>query len=180
MKDGPLMPFELQPTLRGELLELRPLEPADFDALFAVASDPLVWEQHPVSDRWKPEVFSGFFGGVLKSGGGMVAIALADGRIAGSSRFDHYDETKSEVEIGGTFLARSHWGGIYNREMKRLMLSHAFRFVNRVIFVVGANNLRSLRAMEKIGGKRVGTKMVLNIGEHCIYAIDAADFRGLE
>lgn len=169
------MAFELQPILTGELLELRPLREGDFDELFAVASDPLIWEQHPVPDRWKREVFAGFFAGAVKSGGALVAIDRKDGRIVGASRFSNYVADKSQIEIGFTFLARSHWGGIYNREMKRLMLAHAFQFVERVHFVVGAGNLRSRRAMEKIGGKLVGAKMVEGVGEHVIFEITAKD-----
>jgi len=151
--------FDLQPTLRGKLLELRPLRPGDFNGLYAVASDPLIWEQHPANDRWKPEVFKKFFQDALDSGGALVAIDVKDGRVIGSSRFHGYDERGSEVEIGWTFLARSHWGGTYNREMKELMLGHAFGFVDRVVFLVGSQNLRSQRAVEKIGGVRVGSRI---------------------
>ena len=151
------MPFDPQPTLRGRLLELRPLLADDFKDLYAVASDPLVWEQHPDRDRYKEEVFRQFFRDALASGGALVAIDLADGRVIGSSRFHGHDEEKSEVEIGWTFLARSHWGGRYNGEMKRLMLRHAFRFVGSVVFLVGPRNLRSRRAVEKIGGVLAGT-----------------------
>src|SRR5262249_26958338 len=124
------MPFDPQPTLQGELLLLRPLRSDDFPALYAVASDPLIWEQHPASDRYKEEVFREFFREAMESGGAFIAIASKDGRVIGSSRFHGYNQEKSEIEIGWTFLARSHWGGIYNREMKQLMLKHAFRFVN--------------------------------------------------
>src|SRR5262245_18042123 len=129
--------FELQPTLIGELLMLRPLRPEDFDALYAVASDPRIWEQHPSRDRYLQEVFEVFFRESLESGGALIAIDSRDSRVIGSSRFHGYDREKSEIEIGWTFLARSHWGGVYNREMKQLMLSHAFRFVNSVVFLVG-------------------------------------------
>ncbi len=152
------MSFDLQPILRGELLGLRPLRPNDFHDLYAVASDPLIWEQHPSKDRYREEVFKGFFREALESGGALIAIDSKDGRVIGSSRFHGYDKEKSEVEIGWTFLARSHWGGAYNREMKQLMLRHAFQFVNRVIFLVGAQNLRSQKAMEKIGGVRMGSR----------------------
>lgn len=94
----------------------------------------------------------------MESGGALIAIDSKNGQVIGSSRFHGYDKEKSEIEIGWTFLARSHWGGIYNREMKQLMLRHAFKFVNRVIFLVGPHNLRSQRAVEKIGGVRVGSK----------------------
>src|SRR5216684_336120 len=144
------MSFDLQPTLKGELLQLRPLRPEDFHDLYAVASDPLIWEQHPIQDRYKEEVFKSFFREALESGGTLIAIDSKDGRVIGSSRFHGYDKEKSEIEIGWTFLARSHWGGVYNREMKQLMLRHAFGFVHSVIFVVGPQNVRSQRAVEKI------------------------------
>lgn len=149
------MIFDLQPTLKGSLLELRPLRASDFQLLYAVASDPLIWEQHPVKDRWKEDVFQTFFQESLDSGGALMAIDCKLGKVIGSSRFHGYDEHGSEVEIGWTFLARSHWGGTYNREMKELMLRHAFAFVDRVIFLVGSKNLRSQRAVEKIGGTPV-------------------------
>src|SRR5215213_4516962 len=104
------MPFDPQPTLKGELVELRPLRPEDFPALYAVASDPLIWEQHPASDRHEEGVFREFFREALESGGALVALDAAGGHIIGSSRFHGYDEGKSVVEIGWTFLARSHWG----------------------------------------------------------------------
>src|SRR5439155_15409534 len=99
-----------------------------------------------------------FFRVALESGGAFLVLDGKDGRVIGSSRFHGYDEAKGEIEIGWTFLARSHWGGAYNREMKALMLRHAFRFVKSVVFLVGPRNLRSQRAMEKIGGVRVGTR----------------------
>jgi RimJ/RimL family protein N-acetyltransferase len=163
--------FDRQPLLRGKLLELRPLRPDDFKALYRVAADPLIWEQHPASDRYKEEVFKEFFREALESGGALIAIDAKDGRVIGSSRFHAYDEERSEIEIGWTFLARSHWGRGYNREMKQLMLRHAFRFVEHVIFLVGTQNLRSLRAVEKIGGVRVGSRRDSAGRESFVYQI---------
>jgi N-acetyltransferase len=150
------MQFDLQPTLRGELIELRPLLLEDWHDLFAVASDPFIWEQHPESDRYKEEVFKVFFKGALESGGAFVVIDTKTQQIIGSTRFHGYDRNKSEIEIGWTFLARKYWGGRYNREMKQLMLVHAFKFVENVVFFVGENNVRSQKATEKIGGIRSG------------------------
>src|SRR5271167_1082913 len=172
------MSFDLQPILKGELLALRPLRPDDFHELYAVASDPLIWEQHPLKDRYKEEVFKGFFREALESGGALIAIDSADDRIVGSSRFYGYDEEKSEIEIGWTFLARSHWGGIYNREMKELMLGHAFKFVNSVVFLVGPQNLRSQRAMEKIGGVRAGSRPDGDGRHSLVYQITASTLLG--
>ena len=170
------MPFDLQPWLKGDLLELRPLHAEDFRDLYAVASDPLIWEQHPNKDRYQKEVFEVFFREALESRGALIAVDRKGGRIIGSSRFHGYDEAKSEVEIGWTFLARSHWGGTYNREMKRLMLHHAFKVVNSVIFVVGSNNFRSQRAVEKIGGVRAGTRLDGSGRESLVYRIEASAF----
>lgn len=148
--------FELQPHLVGELLELRPLRAEDWDDLFAAASDPMIWEQHPDPNRYKEEVFREFFRGGLESGGAFVAIDRKTRKIAGSSRYLEYDPQQNKIEIGWTFLARSYWGGKYNGEMKRLMLDHAFQFVDNVLLVVGPENLRSQKAVKKIGGVEIG------------------------
>jgi RimJ/RimL family protein N-acetyltransferase len=170
------MPFDPQPVLKGEFLELRPLRAEDYPDLYSVAADPFVWEQHPVKNRYKEEVFESFFREALESGGTLIAIDSRNERVIGSSRFHGYDEGKSEIEIGWTFLARSHWGGIYNRAMKQLMLRHAFRFVNRVVFLVGLQNHRSQRAMEKIGGVRVGSRPDSGGQDSFVYEITAAAF----
>ena len=151
------MAFDLQPHLRGERVGLRPLRPGDWDELFAVASDSLIWEQHPESDRYKEDVFRIFFSDALESGGAFVVTDTKTQQIIGSTRFYGYDPEKSEIEIGWTFLARKYWGGRYNREMKELLLAHAFKFVETVVFLVGEHNIRSQRAMEKIGATIVGT-----------------------
>ena len=169
------MSFDLQPILKGTLLELRPLQAEDFPALYAVASDPLIWELHPSKDRYQESVFKEFFRDGLESGGALIVIDSKDARVIGSSRFHGYDEEKSEVEIGWTFLARSHWGGVYDGEMKRLMMEHAFRFVNKIVFLVGPQNLRSQRALEKIGGVRAGTRLDERERERLVYQIISPD-----
>ena len=165
------MGFELQPRLKGERVEMRPLKAGDFEVLYAVAADPLIWEQHPASDRYKPEVFREFFREAMESGGALVAMDAKTGKVIGSSRYHAYSEEKSEIEIGWTFLARSHWGGEYNGEMKRLMLEHAFRFVDKVIFAIGVTNFRSQKAVEKIGAVRVGSRPDAAGRESFVYAI---------
>jgi RimJ/RimL family protein N-acetyltransferase len=151
------MSFDLQPNLKGELIELRPLRREDWNDLFAVASDPLIWEQHPETDRYKEDVFKIFFEGALDSGGAFVVIDTKTRQIIGSTRFYGYNPEKLEIEIGWTFLARKYWGGRYNAELKQLMLAHAFKFVENVVFFVGENNFRSQRATEKIGAVKSGT-----------------------
>jgi len=148
--------FDLQPTLKGSLVELRPLRSEDFDALFQAASDPLLWEQHPEPDRYKREVFEKFFENAMESKGALAIVELKTGRIIGTSRYYKYDRDRREVAIGYTFVERAFWGVGYNPETKKLMLDHAFRFVDRVYFEVGEGNLRSRKAMENIGAQLAG------------------------
>ena len=159
----PRVEFDRQPHLAGELLELRPLRPDDWDALFAVASDPLIWTVHPEPDRYTEPVFRRFFRGALESGGALVAVERATGRIIGSSRYAWHGPDEDELEIGWSFLARAYWGGAYNREMRRLMLGYAFQFVDRVIFVVGVHSVRSRKAMLKIGGVLTDRREALDL-----------------
>ena len=172
------MRFELQPVLIGDVIELRPLRQDDFTALYKVASDPLIWEQHPEPDRCTEPVFRVFFREAIESGGAFAALDRSDGRIIGSSRFARYDEANREIEIGWTFLARSHWGGTYNRDMKQLMLAHAFRFVDRVVFRVGPLNRRSQRALEKLGALSLGLQPHPVSGHSMVYEITRDTFSG--
>lgn len=145
--------FDFVPTLVGETITLRPLKAEDFEAVYAAASDPLIWEQHPFPLRYRRDVFeSGFWASAVSSEGALVITDKASGQVIGSSRFYEWDPERKEVAIGFTFLSRSHWGGNTNRELKRLMLNHAFRRARVVWFHVGSNNVRSRKAMEKIGG----------------------------
>ena len=171
--------FDRQPELLTPQLHLRPLRRDDWEALYAVACDPLLWAVHPARDRWQEPVFRHFFEQAIESGGALVAIDPHHGGIIGSSRYDFTRAGTGEIEIGWTFLARRYWGGATNAVMKRAMLEHAFRHVERVIFVVGAQNLRSRRALEKIGA-RLTPRTIHNPGSgqgtHVVYAIDRQDF----
>ena len=169
-----------QPTLSDTRVLLRPLAVADWDALFAVAADPLIWALHPAHDRWQEAVFRRFFSDALASGGALVATDPASGAVIGSSRFDTTRAEAGEIEIGYTFLARAHWGGTVNAAMKRLMLGHALTHFDRVVFLVGETNHHSRRALEKIGASLTdrSQRTVLAGREivHVIYAIDREGF----
>jgi N-acetyltransferase len=151
------VPFKLQPTLTGPLLQLRPLTSADYDNLYAVAADPKIWEQHPDRTRWQPAGFRTYFEQAIASGGALIASSAESGTVIGASRFHGYDAVASEIEIGWTFLARKYWGGRYNREMKRLMVEHAFGFAQRVVLRIGRDNIRSQNAALKIGAVFAGS-----------------------
>jgi len=174
--------LDRQPVLEGELLHLRPLRAADWEPLYAVAADPLIWAQHPAHDRWREPVFRSFFAEALAGGGALVAIDRASGAVIGSSRFEGLETARGgSVEIGWTFLARSHWGGRYNAEMKRLMLAHAFASLAECRFLVGESNIRSRRALEKIGARLTDRReeRILTGGEivpHLTYVVTREDF----
>jgi N-acetyltransferase len=167
------MLFDFQPRLSSDLLATRPLAADDFDGLYAVAADPLLWEQHPDKDRWRPDGFRVFFAESLASGGALAVVDGCDRRVIGSSRYHGYDPYRSEVEIGWTFLARSRWGGVYNGELKRLMLRHASKFVDVVVFLVASGNVRSQRAVENIGGVPAGSRRDGSGRRSLVYRIEA-------
>lgn len=152
------MAFESQPLLQGTQVILEPLRTEHFEDLYAVARDPEIWAQHPAPNRYVRENFQAFFEESLASGGALVIREAQSGAMIGATRFHGFDPENSEVEIGWTFLSRNYWGGIYNREAKSLMLEHAFRFVDRVVLLVDPTNLRSKRAVEKIGAVHVGER----------------------
>jgi len=172
--------FDRQPALAHAQVKLRPLAAIDWDALYAVAADPLIWSLNPAHDRWQEPVFRGFFAEALASGGALVASDPQTGAIIGSSRFDTARAEPGEIEIGWTFLARSHWGGATNMAMKALMIGHALSRFDRVIFLIGETNLRSRRALEKIGGtltdRTITADLPVGPVRHVVYAIDRAGF----
>src|SRR5688572_15548664 len=151
-----MVQFEFQPTLKNDLVVLKPLQEEDFENLFTVASDPLIWEQHPNKDRYKREVFEIFFKEALQSRGAFLFLDAQSNEVIGSSRYYKFDAEKNSIAIGYTFLARKYWGKGHNPAIKSLMLGHAFRFVDRIIFHVGQYNRRSQIAVERLGAIQTG------------------------
>lgn len=160
-----MMPFNLQPMLNDKWVVLRPLVSHDLELLYAVASDPLIWEQHPNKNRYQREVFETYFKGAIDSKGALLILDAQTQAIIGCSRFYDVDPTQKSVHIGYTFLKRSHWGGTYNTSAKTLMLNHAFAFVDCVLFHIGASNLRSQMAITRLGGKKIAELEVAYYGE---------------
>jgi len=169
------MTLDRQPMLEGELVSVRPLRDEDFDALWAISSDPLLWEQHPAKERATAMGFERWFDDARASGGALTVIDRADGQVIGTSRYDHHDPDASEVEIGWTFIARSHWGTPSNADLKRVMLDHAFGSVDTVVFRVHGENLRSQRAVEKLGATRSATELdPRGFGEVVVFRLERA------
>lgn len=173
----------LQPILQSAAWQLLPLQLADFEAVYAVASDPLVWEQHPNKDRWKREVFAVFFEGAMQSGGAFKVVNKATGEVMGCTRFYDYQPADKSIHIGYTFYGRDSWGKGINLAVKRLMLDYIFQWVDRVDFHVGAQNIRSQKAMERLGARKLAEKVVAYYGEpdklNFVYAIDRSAWREL-
>lgn len=160
------MKFDLQPTqLQNERIRLIPLQETDFEDLYAVASDPLVWEQHPNPNRYKLEDFTNYFKGAIASNGAFLILDSITNETVGCSRYYDYNENDKSVLIGYTFIGTKYWGNGYNKALKKLMLDYAFQFVDKVYFHIGAFNYRSQKAIEKIGAIKVDEFEVEYYGE---------------
>lgn len=170
---------DLQPTLTGPRITVRPIAPSDWDEMFAAASDPDIWALHPARDRYTEPVFRNYFDTAIASGSAFAFVERESGKIIGSSRYHDHKPEAGEIEIGWTFLTRPFWGGSCNREIKRLMLEHAFKFVDIVVFWVGDTNWRSQAAMKKIGGiRRPGLyRRGVDPTPHVVFEITKRDFQ---
>ena len=159
------MEFNIQPVLGNDRVMLYPLLEEDFEDLYAVASDPKIWEQHPNKDRWKRDVFKTFFEGALQSKGAFKIIDKASGKVIGSTRLYDYDEQGNSIFIGYTFYATQYWGTGINHAVKKLMLEYVFTFVSKVYFHIGANNLRSQISISRLGAEKIAEQEVEYFGE---------------
>lgn len=157
--------FDIQPVLENERVKLVPLKEGDFQKLFMAASDPLMWLQHPNKNRYKKSEFLNFFEGALQSKGAFVIYDKKTGDVIGSTRYYDYDEKNKSVLIGYTFFVLHCWGKGFNSEVKKMMLDHAFKYVDKVYFHVGAKNKRSQIAIERTGAIKVDEKEVNYHGE---------------
>jgi len=171
----------LQPDfLQNDLVSLKPLEWQDFEALYSVASDPLIWEQHPNSNRYQRPVFENYFQGAMESGGAFLISDKTNGKVVGSSRFYDHEPENKVLKIGYTFFARASWGKGHNQATKQLMMKHAFAFVDNIIFHVGENNTRSRIAMTRLGAQLIGMETVAYYGEpdrmNCVFKISKEVF----
>lgn len=175
------MSFNIQPThLKNELVSLQLLHQNDFDELYAIASDPLVWEQHPNKNRCERPVFETYFKGAIESQGAFLIKDVLTNKTIGTSRYYDVDEENKSTAIGYTFFARSHWGNGYNRAVKNLMLDYAFTYNERVIFHIASINYRSQKAVEKLGAIKIDEVEMAYVGEpirhNFIYQIEKTNW----
>jgi len=148
--------FNLQPEiLENEIIKLIPLHEDHFAALYEVASDPLIWDQHPNKDRYQKDVFKTFFETAITSNGAFLILDQKTNEVIGATRFYDYNPEKSNVGIGYTFIGRKFWGGPYNQSTKKLLIDYAFQNVDAILFHVGAENFRSQKAVLKLGAVKI-------------------------
>jgi N-acetyltransferase len=160
------MNFDLQPThLQNQLIKLVPLQETDFEELYIIANDELLWEQHPNKLRYQKPIFQNFFEGAIQSKGAFFIREATTNEPIGSSRFYDYNPETSSILIGYSFIGRKYWGNGYNKAVKKLMMDYAFQYVDTIYFHIGANNIRSQKAMEKIGGIKIDEFEVEYFGE---------------
>ena len=160
------MKLDLQPNqLKDEIVTLVPLQESDFDRLFEVASDPMVWEQHPNPNRYKKEDFRKYFEGAILSKGAFIVLDSQTQEVIGCSRFYDFNARTNSIKIGYTFIGTKFWGKNFNKNMKSLMINHAFEKFGNILFDVGANNIRSQRAISKIGATKIGEQEIEYYGE---------------
>lgn len=157
--------MNLQPTLENKNIKLIPLKETDFEELFTIASDPLIWKQHPNNERYKKEVFQNFFIGAIQSKGAFKIIDTVSLKTIGCTRYYDFNKTEKNILIGYTFYSREYWGTFYNPQAKKLMLDYAFQFVDTVLFHIGSNNIRSQKAIERLGAKKIKEIEVAYHGE---------------
>jgi len=176
------MKLNIQPTLENDRALLYPLQESDFDVLYAVASDPKIWEQHPNKDRWKKEVFRNFFDGAMLSKGAFKIVNKSTGQVVGCTRFYDYNETEKSILIGYTFYATSCWGTGLNHSVKTLMLDYIFQFVSQVYFHIGSGNVRSQIAIGRLGTKKLREEEITYFGEtpklNFVYLLSKEDWFG--
>lgn len=159
------MNFSIQPTLENQNIQLIPLQESDFERLFSVAADPEVWSMHPNRERYKREVFQNFFKGAVESKGAFLIIDKNSNEVLGSTRFYDYNDEEKSIFIGYTFYGTQSWGKNINASVKKMMLDYIFLFVDKVIFHVGKDNIRSVKAMNKLGAENLGEEEVAYFGE---------------
>jgi RimJ/RimL family protein N-acetyltransferase len=167
--------------LETDILKLVPLTAQDFDRLFEVASDPLIWEQHPTKDRYKKEVFQLFFDGAITGKTAFLILDKITGKLIGSTRYYDYRPEQSSIAVGYTFLNRAYWGSAYNKSSKKILLDYAFQYIDNVYFHIGANNIRSQKAISNIGARKIGEVDFDYYGQkvlHYEYVISKADWKG--
>jgi RimJ/RimL family protein N-acetyltransferase len=145
-------------VLKGKTVELHPLEVENFEKLLEAASNQEIWELTSVNYS-VPDIFYSNSNAALqgRENGTVYPFIIVDKstkEIIGTTRFLDIAPSDGKLEIGVTWIKKEYWGSTVNLECKLLLLSYSFDILNanRVQFRAKADNLRSRKAIEKIGG----------------------------
>ncbi len=148
--------------LQGEQVSLIPLQLAHFETLIALSKDQRIW-QHYAMDGSKTETLqAALAAGLSEREQGrqypFVIMRNADKQVIGSTRYLELQPEHKKLEIGWTWMPPDYWGTTVNLECKLLLLSHCFEALHaeRVQLKTDENNIRSRKAIEKIGGQFEG------------------------
>ncbi len=149
---------ELSAVLESYPVRLEPLAPHHLEPLRAAcAEDPDIWQIYSFNmldggfDQTVAKLHS------LASWVQFAVIDLEQGRLVGMTNYINPDDF-GVVEIGGTYISPSVRGTGFNRQMKKLLIEHAFaNGFTRIEFRVDTRNTRSMAAVAKLGAVREGT-----------------------
>jgi len=154
----------IKPTTRltGETVDLIPLSKTHFAELEKIAKDPRIWEFYTFDCSQSEKFLTVYATALITRDRGLefpfVIVHKKTNQIIGSTRFLDIQEKHRKLEIGWTWLHPDYWATEINLECKLLLLSHCFETLKtlRVQIKTDANNIRSRKAIEKIGGQFEG------------------------
>jgi len=151
--------------LKGKYIYLELLQPNNKETLRDLAKDERIWEGNRgfILNETFDDQFDNYFATALDNNamGGQQAFVMhkvSDDSIIGMTRFLNIDKKEKRLEIGYTWYIPAVWGKVYNKECKLLLLQYTFEELNfnRAQFNVAGQNIRSQKAVEKIGGVKEG------------------------
>ena len=151
-------------ALHGKSVYLQPLRREDKEELRLLAKDERIWEftKTLMIDEGFNRQFDDYFELAIRlpetGNQAFVIHRVNDGAVIGMTRAFMIEPKEKRLEIGHTWYIPSVWSRVYNKECKLLLLQYIFETLkfNRVEFKVAHQNIRSQRAVEKIGGVREG------------------------
>jgi RimJ/RimL family protein N-acetyltransferase len=154
--------IKYQTILEGRTVKLIPLDKSNLSELELLAKDKRIWEFY-LFDGTDSNLFHTIYNNVvLQREKGIqfpyVIYNKIDNKIIGSTSYLDIQEVHKKLEIGLTWLHPEYWGTDVNIQCKLLLLTHCFEELGavRVQLKTDENNLRSRRAIEKIGGQFEG------------------------
>lgn len=156
------MIFDTDIILEDECVLLRRYHNTDKIQLEDIVYDEDIWRLMPTKvsnpeelDTWIQTVAHGYKSGTRYT---FMIMDKATGKIAGSTSYGNISDTDKRLEIGWTWLSRDYRGTGLNKHCKFLLLRYAFEVLKyeRVELKTDVLNLRSRRAMQKIGATEEG------------------------